>query len=67
MHELSSLSSSSREHPSCDSENEQSRLKKTRESRFSLNDKKTKFSLILEQRFTNTSSKPNLIGEVSRN
>ena len=36
-------------------------------SGFSLNDKKGKFSLILEQSFTNTSSKPILIGEVSRN
>ena len=35
-------------------------------SGFSLNDKKSKFSLIVEQRFTNTSSKPILIGEVSR-
>ena len=40
---------------------------KKSESGFSLNDKKTKFSLIIEQRFRNTSSKPILIGEVSRN
>ena len=40
---------------------------KTKPSGFSLKDKKSKFSLILEQRFTNTSSKPILIGEVSRN
>ena len=33
---------------------------------FSLNDKKSKVSLIVEQRFTNTSSKPIVIGEVSK-
>ena len=33
------------------------------ESGFSLNDKKSNFSQILEPRFTNTSSKPILIGE----
>ena len=37
------------------------------ESGFSLNDNKSKFSLIVERRFRNTSSKPILIGEVSRN
>ena len=36
-------------------------------SEFSLNDKKSKFSLIVEQRFRNTSSKPRMIEEVSRN
>ena len=40
---------------------------KTKQSGFSLNDKKSEFSLILEQKFTNTSSKPILIGQVSRN
>ena len=57
VHELSSQGSRSREDAT----------QKTSESGFSLNDKKSKFSLILEQRFTNTSSKPILIGEVSRN
>ena len=57
--ELSSLSSRSREKSSRDSENEQIRIL--------LNGKRSKFSLILEQRFTNTGSKPILIGEVSRN
>ena len=36
---------------------------KTSESGFSLNDKKSKFSLIVEQRFTNTSSKPIMMGD----
>ena len=40
---------------------------KTKQSGFSLKDKKSKFSLILEPRFRNTSFKPNLIGEVFRN
>ena len=60
VHELSSLSSRSREEPSRYSENEQIRMLLERQ-------KKSKFSLIVEQRFTNTSSKPILIGEVSRN
>ena len=59
VNELSSLSSSVRENPSRDSENEQIRIL--------LNDKKSKFSLIVEQRFRNTSSKPIMIEEVSRN
>ena len=40
---------------------------KTKQSGFSLKDKKRKFSLILEPRFRNTNFKPILIGEVSRN
>ena len=36
-------------------------------SGFSLNEKKNKLSLILEQRLTNSSSNPILMGEVSRN
>ena len=40
---------------------------KTSEPGFSMNDKKSKFSLIVELRFTNTSSKPILIGEVFKN
>ena len=60
VHELSSLGSSSREKPSRDSENE-------RISGFPLKDKKSKFSLILEPRFINTSFKPILTEEVSRN
>ena len=36
-------------------------------SGFFWNDKKSKFSLIVEQRFRNTSSKPILIEEVYRN
>ena len=40
---------------------------KTKQSGFSLKDKKSKFSLILEPRFRNTSFKPILIGEVFRN
>ena len=55
MHELGSLSSCSREET-------KSRLRKLSESGFFLNDKKRKFSLILEQRFKKTSSKPILIG-----
>ena len=47
-------------------ERNQVATQKMSESGFSLNDKKNKFSLILEQRFKNTSSKPILIG-VSRN
>ena len=49
--------SSCREKPSRDSMSE---------SGFSLNDKKSKFSLILESRFKNTSSKP-IVEEVPRN
>ena len=48
-------------------EEHQVATQKMSESGFSLNDKKSKFSLVVEQRFTNTSSKPILIGEVSRN
>ena len=40
---------------------------KMSKSGFYWNDKKSRFSLTLEQRFTNTSSKPILIGDVSRN
>ena len=53
VHELSSLGSRSREKPSRDSENKQ--IKVILES------------LILEQRFTNTSSKPIQVGELTRN
>ena len=59
VHELGSLSSRS-------SEKNQVATKKMSKSGFSLNDKKSKLLLIVEQRFTNTSSKPILIGEVSR-
>ena len=48
-------------------EKNQVATQKMSKSGFSLNDKKSKFLLFLEQRFTNTSSKPILIGEVSRN
>ena len=40
---------------------------KTKESGFSLKDKKSKFSLTLEPRFRSTNFKPILIEEVSRN
>ena len=40
---------------------------KTSKSGFSLNDKKSIFSMILKQRFKNTSFKPILVGEVFRN
>ena len=39
----------------------------TKESGFSLKDKKSKFSLILEPRFRNTNCKPILIGDVPKN
>ena len=58
MHELSSQSSCSRK--------TKSRNGKRNNHDSSLNDKKSKFSMIVEQRFTNTSSKPILIGEVFR-
>ena len=48
-------------------EKNQVATQKTSESGFSLKDKKSKFSLIMEQRFKNTSFKPILRGEVSRN
>ena len=48
-------------------EQNQVATQKMSKSGFSFNDKKSKFSLIVEQRFTNTTSKPILIGEVSRN
>ena len=56
VHELSSPSS----------EQTQVATQKMSKSGFSLNDKKSKFSLIVEQRFRNTSSKPIMIEEVSR-
>ena len=59
VNELSSLSSSVRENPSRDSENEQIRILVERQ--------KSKFSLIVEQRFRNTSSKPIMTEEVSKN
>ena len=40
---------------------------RAKQSGFSLKDKKSKFSLISEPRFRNTSFKPILIGEVSKN
>ena len=60
VHELSSLTSRSREKPSRDSENERIRTLLERQ-------KRANSLWFLEQRFTNTSSKPILIGEVSRN
>ena len=59
VHELRSLSSCSREKPSRDSEIERIRIL--------LETQKSKFSLLSEQRFINTSFKPILIGEVFRN
>ena len=59
VNERSSLSSSVRENPSRDSESEQ--------SGFSWNDKKSKFSLTVKQRVENTSSKPIMTEEVSKN
>ena len=59
VHELSSLSSSNREKPGRDSENEQIRI--------SLKDKKSKFSLIVEPRVRNTNFKTILMGDVFRN
>ena len=47
-------------------EQNQVATKKTSESGFSLNDKKSKFSLILEQRCRNTNFRPIMIEEVSR-
>ena len=61
VHELSSLSSRSREKPSRDSENERIRILLERQKEQILADFR------LEQRFTDTSSKPILMGEVSRN
>ena len=55
--ELSSLSSCSREKPSRDTENEQIRILLERQ-------KKTKFSLIVKQRFKNTNSRPIMTEEV---
>ena len=60
IHDLSSLGSSSREKPSCDSENEQIRIRLQQQ-------KKSKFSLIVEQRFRNTNFRPIMMEEVSRN
>ena len=60
VHELSSLSSSIRENPCRDSENEQIRILPDRQ-------KRAKISMIVEQRFRNTSSKPIMTGEVSKN
>ena len=48
-------------------EKKQVSTKKMSKSGFSLNDKTSKFSTNVEQRFINTSSKPILIGEISRN
>ena len=60
VHELSSLGSSSREKASRDSENEQIRILLQRQKEQILADCRA------EKRFTNTSSKPILIGEVSK-
>ena len=57
--EFSSRSSCSREKPSRDSENEQIRILLERQ--------KEQFSLIVEQRFTNTSSKPIMTEEIFKN
>ena len=48
-------------------EKNQVATQKMSKSGFSMNDKKRKFSMILEQRFTNTNFKPILIEEVPRN
>ena len=58
VHELSSLSSRSREKPSRETENERIGILLERQ--------KEQILMILEQRFTNTSSKPILVGEVSK-
>ena len=58
VHELSSLGSSNREKPSRDSENEQVRILLERQ--------KSKFSLIVEQRYRNTNFRPIMIEEISR-
>ena len=60
VHELSSPGSCIRESPSRDSENEEIRILLERWQ-------KSEFSLFVEQRFKNTSSKQILMGEVSRN
>ena len=59
MHELGSLNS-------CREKTQVAKWK-TKQSGFSLKDKKSKFSLILEPRFRNMNFKPILIGEVFRN
>ena len=56
VHELSSLGSNVRENPRRDSENEG----------FFWNDKKSRLSLIIGQRFTNTSSRPIMTDKVSK-
>ena len=61
VNEFSSLSSSVRENPSRDSENEQIRILLERETEQILAD------WIVEQRLSNTSSKPIMIEEVSKN
>ena len=48
------------------SEKTQVATQKMSKSGFSLNDKKSKFSLIVEQKFRNTSSKPIMTKEVSK-
>ena len=60
VHELGSLSFHA-------AEKNQVATQKMSKSGFSLNDNKSKFSPILGQRSKNTSPKPILIGEVSRN
>ena len=57
--EFGSQISNVRENPRRDSENEQTRI--------FWNDKKSKISLIIEQRFKNTSSRPIMTEEVSKN
>ena len=60
VNEFGSLSSSVRENPCRNSENEQIRILLERQ-------KKSRFSLIVEQRFRNTSSRPIMTEEVSKN
>ena len=57
--EFGSLISNVRENPHLSSEHEQIRILLERQ--------KSRFSLIVQQRFRNTSSKPIVIEEVSRN
>ena len=59
VNEFASLIPNVRENPRRDSE--------MSKSGFFWNDKKSRFSLIAEQRFRNTSSKPNMTEEVSKN
>ena len=60
VHEFGSIISNVRENPRRDSENEQIRI-------LLWSDKKSRFSLIIEQRFRNTSSRPIMTEEISKN